>query len=394
MPTARYGRSRFRSRFLGVMVFASLLGLSAGRARAEDPQHAKELFQQGTTFFDLGQFDKAIEAWQEGYKNKPDPGFLFNIAQAYRLAGDAQKAIFFYKGYLRHSPKATNRTEVEQKIAALQKQTSEPDRAKAQPAPPPGSGAVMPAGGGTAPAPPPGPPPPVLTPVPLASAAPVPPPPPGATAPAPVEPPPPPDPTAGQPEPSVVAAPPPIEAPWGPRPVDLSAAIGTQIWATGVQGNVQPSFAVALAGGYTFGSASAAAVHFRLGAFVGFTSLNEQMSPTVTYKETFASVLLDPSLRVRLVGERLSLGADLGIGVLAISGLKPNSSLLDHTQTLVLSGGAQGLFELRPAVGVQYRLHRAVELFAGPAIEYSPKKVHFHAAITRIDLLAGLAIRL
>jgi hypothetical protein len=388
MPTARY----WRSRFFGVMVIASLIGLSVGPARAEDPQRAKELFQQGTTFFDLGQFDKAIEAWQEGYKNKPDPGFLFNIAQAYRLSGDAQKAIFFYKGYLRHSPKATNRPEVEQKIAALQKQAGEPG-AKAQPPPPPGSGAVMPAAGGGA-QPPPGPPPPILPPVPLASSGPA-----SATTtttaastgPAPVEPPPAAtgvDPMGAQPEPSVVAALPPPEAPWGPRPVDLSASLGTQIWTSGVQGSVQPSFAVALAGGYMFSGASGAAVHFRLGGFLGITSLND------VSKETFVSVLVDPSLRVRLAGERLFLGADLGIGVLAISGLKPASALLDHTQNLVLSGGAQGLFEVRPAVGVEYRVHRAVSIIAGPALEYSPKKAHFHAAITRIDLLAGLAIRL
>ena len=88
----------------------------------EDAEKARQLFQQGSKYYDLGQFDKAIEAWQHGYDQKPDPGFLYNIAQAYRQKQDAAKAIFFYKGYLRNSPKAHNRAEVEQKIAALQKQ--------------------------------------------------------------------------------------------------------------------------------------------------------------------------------------------------------------------------------------------------------------------------------
>src|SRR5579862_4400184 len=99
-----------------------LLALAASPARADDAQKARELFTQGNTYFDLGQFDKAIDAWQSGYQLKNDPGFLYNIAQAYRMTGDAQKAIFFYKRYLSNSPKAHNRAEVEQKIEALQKQ--------------------------------------------------------------------------------------------------------------------------------------------------------------------------------------------------------------------------------------------------------------------------------
>ena len=98
-----------RPRLLVALVFGVVLGLGAAPARADDTQRAKELFQQGTTLFNLGEFDKAIDAWQQGYKEKPDPGFLYNIGQAYRLKGDAPKAIFFYRGYLRNSPKAANR---------------------------------------------------------------------------------------------------------------------------------------------------------------------------------------------------------------------------------------------------------------------------------------------
>ena len=99
---------------------------SASPARADgDAEKARQLFNQGSKYYDLGQFDKAIEAWQQGYDQKPDPGFLYNIAQAYRQKQDAQRAIFFYKGYLRNSPKAHNRVEVEQKIAALQKQADQ-----------------------------------------------------------------------------------------------------------------------------------------------------------------------------------------------------------------------------------------------------------------------------
>jgi len=102
---------RKRALLAGVAVLLTALIAGAAPARAEDAQKARDLFQQGTTYYDLGQFDKAIESWQAGYREKADPGFLYNIAQAYRVAGDPQKAIFFYKGYLRNSPKAHNRVE-------------------------------------------------------------------------------------------------------------------------------------------------------------------------------------------------------------------------------------------------------------------------------------------
>ena len=109
-------------------------------AAPQDAEKARQLFQQGSKYYDLGQFDKAIEAWQQGYDQKPDPGFLYNIAQAYRQKQDAAKAIFFYKGYLRNSPKAHNRAEVEQKIAALQKQAG--DTGTQTTPPPPGNTAA------------------------------------------------------------------------------------------------------------------------------------------------------------------------------------------------------------------------------------------------------------
>ena len=115
------------------LVVAALIAFAAAPAQAQDAEKARQLFQQGSKYYDLGQFDKAIEAWQQGYDQKPDPGFLYNIAQAYRQKQDAAKAIFFYKGYLRNSPKAHNRAEVDQKIAALQKQLDAG-------APPPGNG--------------------------------------------------------------------------------------------------------------------------------------------------------------------------------------------------------------------------------------------------------------
>jgi len=365
-----------------LVVLLALTFTTASARAADDPQRAKELFQQGTTYFDVGQFDKAIESWQEGYKAKPDPGFLYNIAQAYRLSGDAQKAIFFYKGFLRYSPKAPNRADVEQKIAALQKQinegkpttpptTSPPTQTTTPPPPPPpGNGAPPVVAAGPPPLSPPYPPgtfphepPPVEAP--------------------PVIPP---------PGPPVVVSPPEGQAPGArPRPFDLAAAMGGDFWASGPSRSAQPSFAVMVSGGYSFGAASARRARFRIGAAFGYTFLAEEDAAKQTFRETFLSFVVEPGVSVRLTARRLYLQAGLGIGGLVIQNLKSSSSLLvagNYTIT-----GAQGMLELRPAASLEYLLTPALSLFAGPALAYSPQKPHFHAPISRFELSAGLAFR-
>ena len=258
----------------GLALALALAPLVASPARADDAEHAKELFQQGTTLFNIGEFDKAIEAWQEGYKAKPDPGFLFNIAQAYRLKGDGQKAIFFYRGYLRNSPKAANRADVEARIAALQKAVSEK--------PPIAAPVTAPSAVAPAPVAPP------AAPAPAPALAPA---PPAVVAPPFVEPPPVPAPMNETPPPSAEAP----AAAAANRPVDLGAALGFAAWTSGVRGSTQPSFAFDLAAGYAFGNDVFGAASFRLGAFYGYTFLKEPASTV-----GFSSLLVAPSVRVRL----------------------------------------------------------------------------------------------
>jgi hypothetical protein len=359
-----------RTRGLLVRAVVIVVLARAAVARAgDDPQKAKQLFQEGTTYFDLGQFDKAIDSWQQGYKAKPDPGFLYNIGQAYRLAGDPQKAIFFYKGYLRNSPKAPNRADVEQRIAALQKQITEGGGKSPPPItnpPPAHTDTASPPGGNTPPA--------------IATAPPTPP----ATEPPPVTPPP-------------VVPPPPAETvvgaalppqPSGQRPVDLAGAIGTDLWASGVRGKAQPSFAFTLTGGYTFGGPADRTMSFRLGGFFGYTFLDEAAS-----KETFIALLVVPSLRMRVAPERVYLRADLGLGVLALGGLKPTSALLAPMQAVMING-AQSMLEVRPALALEILLKPSLGVFAETAIAASPKKQYFYQPINRVELLAGLTYRL
>ena len=363
---------------VAVLALALLPAVARG---ADDTQRAKQLFTQGTTLFNLGEFDKAIEAWQQGYKEKPDPGFLYNIGQAYRLKGDAAKAIFFYRGYLRNAPKAPNRAEVEAKIAVLQKEVTEPKPAPTatpvSPPPPPVAPAPVtpaPRAAPVTPAPPLGPtpiaPPPVAAPPLAASAA---------------------APVAEPPAPMTEPAPSPGEN----RPVDLAVGLGFEKWTSGlnIKGNAPTQFGFTLGGGYTFGDVFGAA-SFRLGALLGRTSLQEGAGSTANTL-TFWSFLLEPALRVRLVDHRLYLGAALGIGGLSVGGVKsmPLSVVLDPSikPGSASVSGSIGAFELRPALSLQVHVTSGLVGFVSPAFSFGSKPDHFYKSLDRFEMMFGVA---
>jgi iron complex outermembrane receptor protein len=96
------------------------------RAQTDDrAAQARTHYEQGMAHFQLEEWDLAINEWQDGFRIKPVPQFLYNIAQAYRLSKRPEKALSFYKKYLNMEPKAENRVEVERHIKTLQKLVDE-----------------------------------------------------------------------------------------------------------------------------------------------------------------------------------------------------------------------------------------------------------------------------
>ena len=57
---------------------------------ADNKAAAKEHSSRGTSYYDLGRYDEAIKEFEAAYQLKNDPAFLFNLAQSYRLAGNAR----------------------------------------------------------------------------------------------------------------------------------------------------------------------------------------------------------------------------------------------------------------------------------------------------------------
>jgi len=116
---------------------------------------ARRHYEEGTKAFNLGEFPRAITEFKAAYNAKADPSLLYNIAQSYRLQGDASQAVFFYKSFLRNMPATPNRKEVEGRIRTLEKQVEEQRKEPVPLVPPPAVTSPPPAavpGAGTAPA--------------------------------------------------------------------------------------------------------------------------------------------------------------------------------------------------------------------------------------------------
>jgi tetratricopeptide (TPR) repeat protein len=86
----------------------------------DDAAAAKAHYETGVRHFDLSEYEPALAEFKEAYRNKPDPAFLYNIAQCHRKLGHGDEAVTFYQSYLRRAPDAKNRDEVERRIAELQ----------------------------------------------------------------------------------------------------------------------------------------------------------------------------------------------------------------------------------------------------------------------------------
>lgn len=108
---------------IAVLVFSVSLTRSAAAAPDIDAQRdeVRRHFESGLAHFNLREYKQAIEEFQAAYRLRPDPVFLYNLGQAYRLADDPEQALYFYRSYLRTSEDAPNRREVEDRIAALEK---------------------------------------------------------------------------------------------------------------------------------------------------------------------------------------------------------------------------------------------------------------------------------
>jgi tetratricopeptide (TPR) repeat protein len=132
-------RSRTRLAWLLALAVTLAGGRAWGEARTEK---AREHYLQGDAYYKLDKYAEALREYEQAYIAKPDPSFLYNIAQCHRLTGDRADALKFYRRYLRDAPAAPNRAIAEKHIRELEASLAHP--AEHGEAPPPTLAALPP----------------------------------------------------------------------------------------------------------------------------------------------------------------------------------------------------------------------------------------------------------
>lgn len=152
-----------RTALVVVVLAAGLVVGASGGARAERDD-ARKHYDRATAAFGLGRYADAAKEYEAAFALRPDPALLYNSAQAYRLAGNKQRALELYRNYVRLYGGAPNAEDARKHVADLDLQAAAeaavpPAAENPVPAPTPGSpstaavGPVAPAPAVTAPAP-------------------------------------------------------------------------------------------------------------------------------------------------------------------------------------------------------------------------------------------------
>jgi hypothetical protein len=120
-----------------VLLLATTLLAAGGDAK----ERARQMVKQARVAYDLGNYDEAASRYEAAYRVVQDPALLFNIGQAYRLAGRTDKALAAYKGFLRTAPPGDpNRPVVATRVGELERAMAEKaqaSEARPPPEPPP-----------------------------------------------------------------------------------------------------------------------------------------------------------------------------------------------------------------------------------------------------------------
>ncbi len=93
-------------------------------ARAQDAavEEMRKHFETGQSLFEKGEFQKAADEFMAAYAAKPFPAFLFNAGVCYERLQQYPKAIELFQRYLKESPDALDKKDVEARIKQLQDQ--------------------------------------------------------------------------------------------------------------------------------------------------------------------------------------------------------------------------------------------------------------------------------
>jgi tetratricopeptide (TPR) repeat protein len=108
--------------------------LAAGPATAADSalQEARKLTSAAMVEYNVGRFERALELYTKAYERYPKPVLLFDLGQCHRQLGHFERALFFFHGYLREQPNASNRALAEKLLEDSQRQLDAQKAAEAE----------------------------------------------------------------------------------------------------------------------------------------------------------------------------------------------------------------------------------------------------------------------
>jgi tetratricopeptide (TPR) repeat protein len=110
---------RSKTAWTMLAIVAAAMSGPALAGPAEDA--SREHFGRATVAYNLGHYEQAAAEFEAAYRLVADPSYLFNIGQAFRLAGVPQKALIAYRSYLRTSPRnAPSRAQAQERVRELE----------------------------------------------------------------------------------------------------------------------------------------------------------------------------------------------------------------------------------------------------------------------------------
>jgi tetratricopeptide (TPR) repeat protein len=128
-----------------LLVVALQMVLWRAPASAAQSSAARKAYEEATSAFGLGHYADAAEKYEKAFSLHPDPALLYNAAQAFRLAGNSQRALELYRNYLRLYPGGSNADEARVQVTALTNAADGQVPAPLAPPPPPSPPPVPPA---------------------------------------------------------------------------------------------------------------------------------------------------------------------------------------------------------------------------------------------------------
>jgi tetratricopeptide (TPR) repeat protein len=97
-----------------------VVGEQVAHAADARTEKAREHYLQADALYKLDRYANALAEYEQAYIAKPDPSFLYNIAQCHRLMGNRSEAVKFYRRYLKDAPSAPNREVADKHIKDLE----------------------------------------------------------------------------------------------------------------------------------------------------------------------------------------------------------------------------------------------------------------------------------